>query len=325
MKKLVLTILINIFFFTACSKEKKTTLDQIRVGYFLNITHPQAILGIGRGDFQKAVGEKIEVKSTIFNAGPAAVMAFMAGELDIGYMGPGPALNAYSKSGGEIIIIAGACKSGSLLVIQPNSSIRKIKNLAGKKIATPQLSNTQDIMLRYLLDKAGLKDSLHGGDVDLINISSSGIFTLFIQKDIEAALVPEPWGTRLIEEAGAKILMDENEIYRNGDYPVTVFVAKKDFVKQYPDIIKKWLEVHSALTQEINTSCEGVKKYFLTELAKTARKDAMLSDQLLNSAFKRIKPETGLNMEAMQDFANILYQGKYIRDPINLNDAVKID
>ncbi|MBI5208176.1 MAG: aliphatic sulfonate ABC transporter substrate-binding protein [Candidatus Firestonebacteria bacterium] len=316
-------LILVLCFFLLKKKEETDKLSTLRVGYFLNITHPQAVLGLNRSDFDNIFSD-IKIDKKVFNAGPQAVQAFMAGELDIGYMGPGPALNAFSKSQGEILIIAGACEGGTLFIIQTDSSIKTLQDLSGKKIATPQLSNTQDLLLHHLLSKIGLNDTLHGGNVDVINISSSAIFTLFQQKEVEAALIPEPWGTRLVEEANARIFMDEKDVYRNGDYPVTVLVTRKTFLIKHPDIIKKWLKKHIELTDEILNDFTPVKKSFLIELKKISGNNILLSEKILDKAFKRTKPSYKLNIDAMQDFANILFNGSYVRTPINLNEAVDL-
>src|SRR5919112_1450021 len=186
--------------------EQKT----LRIGYFPNINHAQAVIGLGRGDFQKALGDNVEVKTQIFNAGPAAIEALFANQIDISYIGPGPAINGYVQSNGEALrIISGAASGGAVFVVRNDSGINSPQDLANKKFATPELGNTQDIALRnYLLDN-GYNTKENGGNLEVLTVKNPDIVTLFLTKQIDGAWVPEPWGETLVKEGGGKILVDE--------------------------------------------------------------------------------------------------------------------
>jgi NitT/TauT family transport system substrate-binding protein len=178
--------------------EQKT----LRIGYFPNINHAQAVIGLGRGDFQKALGDNIEVTTQIFNAGPSAIEALFANQIDVTYIGPNPAINGYVQSNGEALrVISGSASGGAVFVVRNDSGINSPQDLANKKFSSPQLGNTQDVALRkYLLDN-GYKTKEDGGNVEIIPAKTADIVSLMIKKDIDGAWVPEPWGAKLIKEA----------------------------------------------------------------------------------------------------------------------------
>src|SRR5215216_3614037 len=215
----------------------------LRIGYFPNINHAQAVIGLGRGDFQKALGDNVEVKTQIFNAGPAAIEALFANQIDISYIGPGPAINGYVQSNGEALrIISGAASGGAVFVVRNDSGINSPQDLANKKFATPELGNTQDVALRkYLLDN-GYKTKENGGNVEVIPAKTGDIVSLMIKKEIDCAWVPEPWGAKLIKEANAKVLVDERDLWPEGKFVTAHIIARTDYLQRNPDVINKRIE-----------------------------------------------------------------------------------
>ena len=224
---------------SACSTQKERSNNQensnitIRVANFPNITHSQALIGRAEGQFQKAFGEANKIDWKTFNAGPAEIEAIFAGEVDIGYIGPGPAINGYAKSKGELQIIAGATDAGAILVSRKGLILKNVKDLAGKKVAAPQFGNTQDLLLRNLLQENGLKDTTKGGTVEIRHAGNPDIKTLLDKGDIDAALVPEPWGSRLIKEVAANLVLEYDQIWRDGKYSTAVVIVRTEFLKQH--------------------------------------------------------------------------------------------
>ncbi|HEY6884453.1 MAG TPA: ABC transporter substrate-binding protein, partial [Nitrososphaeraceae archaeon] len=173
------------------------SVKTLRLGYFPNINHAQAVIGFGNGDFQKALGNNIKVQTTVFNAGPSAIEALLAKRIDATYVGPNPAINGYVVSDGkDLKIIVGSSSGGASFVVRNDAGINSPKDLAGKKLASPELGNTQDIALRSYLLKNGLKTTDQGGNVVLTPIANPDILTLFLKKQLDGAWVPEPWATR---------------------------------------------------------------------------------------------------------------------------------
>ena len=186
----------------------------LRIGYFPNINHAQAVIGLGRGDFQTALGDDVEVTTQIFNAGPSAIEALFANQIDVTYIGPGPAINGYVKyrrrsSKNNLW----SCDGGAVFVVRNDSGINSPQDLANRKFATPELGNTQDIALRnYLLDN-GLNTIEKGGNVEVLTAKNPDIVTLFLTKQIDGAWVPEPWGETLVKDGGGKIFVDERDLW----------------------------------------------------------------------------------------------------------------
>jgi NitT/TauT family transport system substrate-binding protein len=212
----------------------------LRLGYFPNVTHATAIVGVEGGFFQKALGTD-KLKTSLFNAGPAATEALFSGALDATYIGPNPTINAYAQSNGSAVrIISGATSGGALLVVKPD--ITSAADLKGKKVATPQLGNTQDVALRYWLSTQGLKtDTSGGGDVSVVPQDNSTTLQTFKQGAISGAWVPEPYATRMVQ-AGGKVLVDERSLWPNGQFVTTQLIVRTQFLKDHPDVVRELIE-----------------------------------------------------------------------------------
>jgi NitT/TauT family transport system substrate-binding protein len=214
----------------------------LRLGYFPNLTHAVAIAGIQKGIYAKDLGSKVTLKTSTFNAGPEAVQALFSGAIDASFVGPNPTINAWAKSKGKAIkVIAGAASGGAYLVVKPG--ITSAADLKGKKIATPQLGNTQDVALRYWLKQQGLSaDQQGGGDVSIVPEDNGQTLTSFAAGTIDGAWVPEPYATRLQLESGGKVLVDEKTLWPQGAYVTTDLVVTTKFLDAHPDVVKALLQ-----------------------------------------------------------------------------------
>jgi NitT/TauT family transport system substrate-binding protein len=222
----------------------------IRLGYFPNVTHASAIAGVESGIFAEALGDD-KLETTLFNAGPAAIEALFAGALDATFIGPNPAINAFAKDSDSIRIIAGATSGGAYLVVKPE--IDDVTGLAGKKIATPQLGNTQDVALRYWLADNGLETTPEGGgDVSIVPQENSQTLETFKAGDIDGAWVPEPWATRLVQEGGGTVLLDEQTLWPDGEYVTTHLNVRKEFLEHHPGAIGRLIKGHLKATAFVN-------------------------------------------------------------------------
>jgi NitT/TauT family transport system substrate-binding protein len=225
----------------------------VRVGYFPNVTHSQALVGRARGDFDRALGQAAHIDWKTFNAGPSVIEALFAGALDIAYVGPNPTVTGYIRSRGEALrVIAGATSGGAALVVRPGANINRAEDFHGKRIASPQLGNTQDVALRSWLAAHDLKLREKGGDVQVIPISNPDQLTLFLKGQIDAAWAPEPWASRLIEEAGARLFLDERDLWPNRQFVTTNLVVSTKFLRAHPDLVKNWVRAHVELTDWIS-------------------------------------------------------------------------
>lgn len=259
-----------------------------RLGYFPNITHAQAVIGVGNGDFQKALGDNVEMKSLTFNAGPSATEALLANQIDATYIGPNPTVNGYVISDGKAVrVIAGAASGGAVFIIRNDSGIQSPKDFAGKKFASPQLGNTQDVALRkYLLDN-GYKTKDKGGNVEVLPVKNTDILTLFLKKELDGAWVPEPWGEKLIKEGNGKLFLDERTLWPGGKFVTANIIVNPEYLRNNPDVIKKLLQAHVNETQWINNHKEEALKSFNVELKKLTGQ--IIPDDELKEAFARLE------------------------------------
>ncbi len=227
------------------------------------------MIGIGNGDFQKVLGTHVEIKPFIFNAGPSAIEALFAKQIDATYVGPNPAINGYVISEGkEVRIISGATSGGAVFVIRGDTGITSTSDFANKKFASPQLGNTQDVALRNYLLEHGYKTVENQGNVNILPAKNSDILTLFLKKDIDGAWVPEPWGERLIKDANGKLFLDERDLWPDGKFVTGLILVRTDYLKQNPDVIENLLKAHIEETEWINDNKAEAVKTFNTELKK---------------------------------------------------------
>lgn len=288
----VTTLLIAGFIATpSLSNDANAQLTQkkvFRLGYFPNITHAQAVIGVGNGDYQKALGENVELKIFTFNAGPSATEALLANQIDATYIGPNPTVNGYVVSDGKAVrVISGAASGGAVFIIRNDSGIQSPKDFAGKKFASPQLGNTQDVALRkYLLDN-GYKTKDKGGNVEILPVKNQDILTLFLKKELDGAWVPEPWGEKLIKEGNGKLFLDERTLWPGGKFVTANIIVNPEYLRSNPDVIKKLLEAHVNETQWINNHKEEALKTFNVELKKLTGQT--IPDDQLKEAFSRLE------------------------------------
>ncbi len=270
----------------ACANSSADAAKVVRLGYFPNITHAQAVIGVADGAFQRALGNAIPLETKVFNAGPSVIEALFAGQLDLAFIGPNPAINGFVKSKGEALrIIAGATSGGAVLVVRADAGINSAADFRGKKIATPQLGNTQDVAARAWLLQQGFKLKEQGGDTQVIPTANPDILTLFLKKEIDAAWVPEPWGARLVREANGKIFLDERDVWQGGKFVTAHIIVSTKFLKANPELVKKFLVAHVELTQRINDDPTNAKQKLNAEILRFT--GAALSDDVLNEAWAR--------------------------------------
>ena len=290
---------------------------KIRVGHFPNITHAQGVIAHalsrqGKGWFEERLGPDIKIEWFVYNAGPSAMEAVFAKSIDLAYVGPGPALNAYTKSNGaEIRLISGAANGGAGLIVQPDQNLKAPADFRGKKIATPQLGNTQDISCRAWLSEGGLKITQLGGEASVIPTANPDQLGLFKSKKIDAVWTVEPWLTRIEKEASGKVLVEET------DAATTVLVSSAKFLSQQRDLAKKFVQAHTELTEWIAKNPEEAQRLIKAELMEETRSD--MSAEIITAAWKRITFSSEIPRPSVEKFVQNSVRSGFIKTAPDLS------
>lgn len=292
------------------------TAPTLRLGYFANVTHAAAIAGVDRGLIQGELGDTA-LETQIFNAGPAAVEALFAGALDAAYIGPNPAINAFGQSDGEAIrIVAGATSGGAQLVVR--EGISTPQDLKGTTLATPQLGNTQDVALRAWLTEQGLQNSVQGGgDVTVSPTSNADTLQLFKDGTLDGAWVPEPWASRLVLEAGATVLVDEKDLWPQGQFVTTHLIVRTEFLEQYPETVAALLRGHVAAVDWINANPDEAKN-LVNDGIDTLTGSALAGD-VIDRAWPNLVVTNDPVASSLQKSADDAVATGVSKDPVDLH------
>ncbi|MFJ8079932.1 aliphatic sulfonate ABC transporter substrate-binding protein [Streptomyces sp. NPDC096205] len=271
----------------AAGAEKIDGLDSVKIGYFGNLTHGTALVGVQKGFFQKALGAT-KAKYQVFNAGPSEIEALNSGSIDIGWIGPSPAINGYTKSKGtNLRIIGGSASGGVKLVVNPDK-IKSVKDVEGKRIATPQLGNTQDVALLNWIAEQGWKvDPQSGkGDVSVVRTDNKVTPDAYKSGSIDGAWVPEPTASKLVAE-GAKVLLDEADLWPDKKFVITNIIVSQKFLKEHPKAVEAVLQASVDTNKWIDANPDEAKKAANTQLGIDSGKE--LKPEVLDPAWKSIQ------------------------------------
>ena len=268
---------------------KLPTAPKVRIGFFANLTHAPALVGQQLRLFEQNLNrEGTQVEYVLFNAGPAVIEAMKGGAIDVAYIGPNPSITGYNSTNGTLLkVVSGATSGGAYLVVKPG--INTVADLRGKKIATPQLGNTQDVALRSWLKTQGLQTTVaDGGDVTVIPTENAQSLTLFKRGDIDGAWVPEPWASRLVLEAGAKVLLDEKTLWPpSGQYVTTNIIASQPFLNQYPGTVRSVLQANNTAIRYIAANVLKSKDIVQEQITKWTGKP--LPDAVINRSWGNVR------------------------------------
>lgn len=263
-----------------------TSASEIRLGFFANVTHATPLVGLKEGFYQKELGAT-SVKTQVFNAGPAAIEALKGGSIDATYIGPNPSISGFTSTNGELLrIVAGTTSGGASLVVKPG--INAAADLKGKKIASPQLGGTQDVAVRSWLAQQGLKtDTKGGGDVSIVPTDNAQTLALFKSGELDGGWLPEPWATRLVQEAGAKVLVDERTLWPEGKFVTTNLIVRKKFLDEHPDTVEALIKGQIATTSWIQANPDKAKTDVNDQLTAFTQKG--LAPAVIDNAWKNIE------------------------------------
>jgi NitT/TauT family transport system substrate-binding protein len=259
---------------------------EVHVGYFANVTHAPALVAVGGGYFEKELGDT-KLSTEVFNAGPAELEALNAGAIDVAFIGPSPAINGFVKSQGKALkIVAGAASGGASLVVR--DGIDTPADLAGTKIASPQLGGTQDVALRvWLQDQGFTADLKGGGDVAVTPTENAQTLQLFQNGELDGGWLPEPWASRLVLDAGAHVLVDEKDLWPDGKFVTTNVIVRSDFLADHPDTVEALLRGEVAAIKALQDDPAGSAKLVNDLIDEATGKP--LSQEVLDSAFASIE------------------------------------
>jgi NitT/TauT family transport system substrate-binding protein len=290
-----------------------TPVTTVHLAYFPNVTHAVALIGAARGTFKNALGPNAKLEEQSFTAGPSEIEALFANSVDIGYIGPGPAVNGFLKSKGKALrIVAGASSGGAGLVVRADAGISDIKSLAGKRVAVPQTGGTQDISLRHALQAAGLNSTDKGGTVNVLPVAPSDTLTLFAKKELDAAWVTEPWISRLIKEGHGTLKIDERDLWPNRKFATTVVIVRLEFLKQHPDIVTRFLTAHVETVDWIAAHPDDANKLVGDKIKLLSGKS--LPADIMTSALSRTDFTYDPLRETVLTFADWSKQLGYLKD-----------
>ena len=307
----------KIFFFgllatLACAFHVEAKTPVVRIGHFPNVTHAPALIGQADHWFEERLGPEAVVEWKIFNAGPSVIEALFAGQIDIAYIGPSPTVNGYVKSEGDALrIVAGAASGGAALVMREDAGIKTPADFHGKKIASPQLGNTQDVALRSWLKAQDLPLKEAGGDVQVLPIANADQVILFLRKEVDAAWTVEPWVSILEKTAGGKVFLDESSLWPEGKYATTVVIVRRKFLKEQPGVVKNFLKTHFEITEWINTHPDEAKKIVSEEIEKETHKP--IPAGILESAWKRIRFGHEVLRDSIATQARAAFQSGFLK------------
>ena len=266
--------------------------NEIRVAFFPSISHAVPIVGIENNIFQENLTEQKIIEVKIFDSGPQVIESLFAKSIDLAYVGPGPIINGFLKSNGQDLkILAGAANGGASFIIQKDSGLDSIENFQGKRIASPQISNTQDVSLRHYLSTHGLEPVEKGGTVFVINISNPDIYTLFAKGDIDGAWVPEPWATILVEELGGVRLFNESQFWPEKQFSSVLLIGRTNFIEQNPETVEKWILSNQKTAEWINSNPDKTKMIY----------NEFMQDYMGKTFSKKIVDESFSNLEITSD------------------------
>lgn len=309
MKKFILGIIaLSLAVIAGCGSEEQPA-EEVRIGYFPNLTHISTVIALQNGYFEEEFGEDIAIETMTFPNGSAFMEAMSTDEFDIGTVGPSPATTTYMRNPAHSII-AGAVNGGAVLATAEGSGIESVEDLDGKSVAVPTIGSTQDIMLRKALHEVGLDIDDSGGTVSLNPQAPADTSTLFLQGDVDAAATQEPWGVFLENQADADILLDEDEFGWGADSTMTVVTARNAFTETNPELTEAYLRAHVRAIEFIEENTEEAVGIFVDHITDITGSE--LSEEETLEASDRLYPTHEIDEEVLQEMATISFEADYI-------------
>lgn len=317
MNPFVKKVFTGVVAFCLCAAANAETV--LRIGHFPNISHAQALVAhrmsmLGKGWFEERLGKDVKIQWQLFNAGPSAMESLFAGAVDITYVGPNPAINAYAKTRGrDIRILAGSADGGASLIVKPEDAIKTAADFKGKKIGTPQLGNTQDVACRAWLIDNGLKITMTSGDALIIPTPNPEQLMLFKRGELDAVWTVEPWATRLQLDGGGKIFLEQK------DAVTTILVTNNKTLKKHAELVKKFVAAHKELTDWINKNPEEAQKLAL-EALDALMGGTSISKELVKASWPRLTFTAQVNHAELEKFVDGAHKCGFLRRKLDIKN-----
>ncbi|HEY6837371.1 MAG TPA: ABC transporter substrate-binding protein [Geobacteraceae bacterium] len=305
-----------LFLFASSVAHAEPGAGKLRLGYFPNVTHAQALCAQATGAFEKALGG--QVVWVPFSDGPSAVEALFIDAVDAAYMGPGPTVNGYIRSRGEkFVVVAGSASGGAGLVVRRDSGIVGEKDFSGKVIATPQLGNTQDLAARAWFAARGYRPKEQGGTVALVPLSNPDQLAMFRKKQIDGAWTIEPWLSRLELEGEGRLFLDEKSLWPDGRYVTTHLVVSRKFLARHRDLVRKLVVAHVDITRRINADKRAAAKHINAQVQKATGRG--MKDEEITRALERVEFTWDPIAPSLRTTAAFAQKIGFIREPPRLD------
>ncbi|MCD9021780.1 ABC transporter substrate-binding protein [Cohnella silvisoli] len=318
MRKFTWTISVIVFIaimVSACGQKNEAASSNenltVKIGLLKNVTHAPAFIAIQNGYFQKEFGSNVKIEVTAFDNGSDFSTAIATHQIDLGFVGPGPAINQYLKSK-NFRIISGSNNGGAVLIVRTGAGIKSVKDLAGKTVAIPTKGSTNEISLRLLLEQEGLKVTTDSSGVQLITRKPADTLVAMRQKEVDATLIPEPWGSQMVQEGTGEVLVDWDRIPpNNGDYPLTLLTANDQFLKEHRDLAIKAIKANiqgiDFITQDPSKSYDLISQ----ELKELTGKG--MKPELIKAALDHLKLTHEVQPDAINVMAKVSFDAGYIK------------
>jgi ABC-type nitrate/sulfonate/bicarbonate transport systems, periplasmic components len=294
----------------------------VTIGYFTTLTHAQALIAqnmsaTGEDWFERYLPKNIHLAWQNFNAGPAAMNSLLGGMVDLSYAGPNPTLDAFIRSQGGVVVVAGAIRGGSALLVPRESLLATPADFRGRRIATPQMGNSQDIACRHWLIQGGLKITPTGGEADIIPVPSFNLSSLFDKGAVDGAWTVEPWIARLELETGARVIYSEP----TRECLTTILVARESFTRIEPEIAAALTRGHRELTEWIKANPEEAKQRLVAELTRQTRHQ--FPPEAVERAWPRLWFDNGIDESEFERYAEAAREAGFLRAAPDLRGLVR--
>lgn len=285
--------------------------EKVVIGYFPNLDHVPAIVAKEKGYYEEALGDQYDVEYKTFPDGGAFMVALKTGDVDAGLVGPGPVMNNFTN-GADVKVVAGSSSGGTVIVARDGSGIETVEDFEGKTFITPGVGCTHDVQMETFISDYGIESNRIGGTLKHTTGKPAQYAGLFESGKVDLAAVPEPWGSLLVKEENAKIVVDSTEISYGTTLPNSVLATNGTLVEENPEMVQSIVSAHQKAIEFINSNPDETKELTIADIKETTKQE--LPKDVVDSAWERITYTADINEEVVQEFANSSYDLKFLKE-----------